>query len=91
MASERDPRTGWNRLEDTLITIKPGETISIEALVTETGLTAKTVETVMAALIKTELFERTPENHFVRRRLMEVRDVDPPPPGQPATSMGAPK
>lgn len=35
MASERDPRTGWNRLEDTLINIKPGETTTIDSLVTE--------------------------------------------------------
>ena len=33
-----DPHVGWNRLEATLITIKPGDTITVDSLVTETGL-----------------------------------------------------
>src|SRR5439155_15129481 len=67
-----DPRVGWNRLEATLITIKPGETVTVDALVTETGLLPETVETVLNTLTKAELFERKEEHVFVRRRLFQA-------------------
>ena len=67
-----DPRVGWNRLEATLITIKPGETITVDALATETGLLPETVETVLNTLTKAELFERRDKDVFVRRRLLQV-------------------
>jgi hypothetical protein len=66
-----DPRVGWNRLQATLFTIKPGETITVDGLVTETGLLPETIETVLNALTKAELFERK-ENLFVRRRLLQA-------------------
>ena len=67
-----DPRVGWNRLEATLITIKPGETITVDALATETGLLPETVETVLNTLTKAELFERQDKDVFVRRRLLQA-------------------
>src|SRR2546425_11039618 len=67
-----DPRVGWNRLEATLITIKPGETITVDALATETGLLPETVETVLTTLTKAELFERKEEHVFMRRRLWQA-------------------
>jgi hypothetical protein len=71
MTGQHDPRVGWNRLEETLITIKPGETITVDTLVTETGLLHETIETVLNTLTKAELFERKDENIFIRRRLFE--------------------
>jgi hypothetical protein len=67
-----DPHVGWNRLEATLITIKPGETITVDALVTETGLLPETIETVLNTLTKAELFERKEKSVFVRRRLLQA-------------------
>jgi hypothetical protein len=72
MTGQHDARVGWHRLEDTLITIKPGETITVDALATETGLLPETVETVLNALTKVELFERKDGKVFVRRRLFQT-------------------
>lgn len=65
-------RMGWHRLEDTLITIKPGETITVDSLAMETGLLPETIETVLNALTKVELFERQDGKVFVRRRLFQT-------------------
>jgi hypothetical protein len=73
MATQRDPRTGWAQLEDTLTRIKPGEAISVDMLVIETGLRPETIEAVLNALTKAELFERREGNVFVRRRLLSPR------------------
>jgi hypothetical protein len=72
MTGQHDPRVGWNRLENTLITIKPGETITVDSLATESGLLPETVEIVLNALTKAELFERKDGNVFVRRRLFQT-------------------
>ena len=76
MTARHDPHVGWNRLEATLITIKPGEMIAVDTLATETGLLPETIETVLNALTKVELFERKEKNVFVRRRLLQA--VVPP-------------
>jgi len=67
-----DPRVGWNRLQATLITIKPGDSVRVDTLVAETGLSPETVETVLNTLTKAELFERKEEHVFVRRRLLQA-------------------
>jgi len=67
-----DPHVGWNRLEATLITIKPGEIVTLDGLVSETGLLRETLETVLNTLTKADLFERQETDVFVRRRLFEA-------------------
>jgi DNA-binding IclR family transcriptional regulator len=76
MTGNHDPRSGWNRLEDSLLTIKPGEEISVDTLVAETGLARATVERVLEELTHTELFERKGANVFVRRSLWETGAAD---------------
>jgi hypothetical protein len=70
--TSHDPRSGWKRLEETLIAIKPGETITVEALAAECGLAPEMVEQVLAAVIKSELFERKEDGCFARRGLVET-------------------
>ena len=72
MTAAHDPQAGWNRLEETLLRIKPGETIAVDALATETGLLPETIETVLNALTKAELFERKDKNLFIRRRRLQT-------------------
>jgi DeoR/GlpR family transcriptional regulator of sugar metabolism len=71
MTPNLDPRSGWNRLEDTLLTIKVGEEISVEALVEETGLAPETVQRVLQELTRTRLFEPKASGVFARRSLWD--------------------
>jgi hypothetical protein len=70
--NSQDPRSGWKRLEETLLAIKPGETVTVEALAADCGLARETVEEVLAAVIKTELFERKEDGGVARRGLIET-------------------
>ena len=67
-----DPRSGWKRLEETLIAIKPGETITVEALAAECGLGLDMVERLLAASITSELFERSDDGRVARRGIVET-------------------
>jgi hypothetical protein len=67
-----DPRSAWKRLEETLLAIKPGETVTVEALAAECGLARDTVEQVLAAVIASELFERTEDGGAWRRARLET-------------------
>jgi hypothetical protein len=71
MTTCQDPQVGWTRLERTLITARLGDVVTLETLVTETGLTPATIATVMDELTKVELFEQKEGNVFVRRRLWQ--------------------
>jgi hypothetical protein len=59
----------WDRLHDILLNIKPGDTITPGDLVGQTGLSPAMVQTVLEALTRAELFERTDDGVFVRRSL----------------------
>ena len=61
--------TGWDRLNDILLTIKPGDTITPDDLVAQTGLSPEMVRTVLEALTRAELFEKSETGVFVRRSL----------------------
>ena len=92
MRAEHDPRSGWNRLEDSLLTIKPGEEIAIDALVMETGLGRTMVERALEELAHTELFAKKDANVFVRRSLWESQAGDVPRPSgasPPATEVAS--
>jgi len=69
--TNRDPRSGWKRLEETLITIKPGETITVDALAAECGLAQEMVEQLLEAPITSELFERGADGCVARRGIAE--------------------
>jgi hypothetical protein len=72
-----DPRSTWKRLEETLLAIRPGETVTVEALAAECGLARETVEQVLAAVIASELFERT-EDGVCRRARLETTTLFEP-------------
>ena len=61
--------TGWDRLNDILLTFKPGDTITANDLVTQTGLSPEMIRTVLEALTRAELFERSETGIFIRRSL----------------------
>ena len=61
--------TGWDRLNDILLNFKPGDVVLPGDIVTETGLSPEMVRTVLEALTRAELFERTENGIFIRRSL----------------------
>ena len=61
--------TGWDRMNDILLTFKPGDTVMPDDLVTQTGLSPEMVRTVLEALTRAELFEHTDAGVFIRRSL----------------------
>jgi DNA-binding GntR family transcriptional regulator len=61
--------TGWDRLNDILLNIKPGDVIVPDDLVEQTGLSPEMIRTVLEALTRAELFERTENGIFIRRSL----------------------
>jgi DNA-binding GntR family transcriptional regulator len=61
--------TSWDRLNDIMLNLKPGDTITPDDLVTQTGLSSEMVRTVLEALTRAELFEKTETGVFVRRSL----------------------
>jgi hypothetical protein len=61
--------TSWDRLNDILLNVKAGDTIAPDDLVTQTGLSPEMVRTVLEALTRAELFERTETGIFIRRSL----------------------
>ena len=73
-----DPRSGWKRLEETLMAIKPGETITVEALAAECGLAQDMVEQLLAAAITSELFERSADGCVARRGIVETTTFSDP-------------
>ena len=70
MSSQQDPR--WSRLEEVLTVIKPGEMITVNGLVIQTGLGPNAVESVLNGLTKAELFVRKEGDVFVRRSLLQT-------------------
>jgi DNA-binding GntR family transcriptional regulator len=61
--------TGWDRLNDILLNIKAGDVIVPDDLVEQTGLSPEMIRTVLEALTRAELFERTENGIFIRRSL----------------------
>ena len=70
MMADVDRRdTSWDRLNDILLNFKPGDTIAPDDLVAQTGLSPDMVRTVLEALTRAELFERSETGIFIRRSL----------------------
>ena len=71
MTAHQDVNAGWTRLESLLTEMKPGDSVSIDALAAETGLAPAILLTVLKELERVELFTRQDEKVFVRRSLWQ--------------------
>jgi hypothetical protein len=60
----------WDRLQDLLSALKPGDTITIDALAADTGLLPQTVQTILHGLTRAELFLHLEDGAFLRCRLV---------------------
>jgi hypothetical protein len=61
----------WTRLQTLLNQLRPGDTITAREMIAATQLEPETVDLMLAALTRAELFQRTGET-FVRQALIEV-------------------
>ena len=68
--TSRSSASPWERLQTVLLSLTPNETITVDRVVEETGLSPETVATVLEALEKAGLFERN-GTAFVRRSLFQ--------------------
>ena len=71
MTARDELNAGWTRLEAVLTEMKLGDTISVDALVAESGLSPDVVLMVLKELQRVELFSRQDERVFVRRSLWQ--------------------
>jgi DNA-binding GntR family transcriptional regulator len=63
--------SGWDRLQTLLLSIEPNQTITLDDVVTDTGLSPEMVRMVLNGLAAAGLFEEPKQNVFVRRRLLQ--------------------
>jgi hypothetical protein len=63
--------SGWDRLQTLLLTIEPNQTITLDDVVTDTGLSPEMVRMVLNGLAAAGLFEESEPNVFVRRSLFQ--------------------
>ena len=70
MASQSSS-SGWDRLQTLLLTIEPNQTITLDDVVTDTGLSPEMVRMVLNGLAAAGLFEEPEPNVFVRRSLFQ--------------------
>jgi DNA-binding GntR family transcriptional regulator len=70
MTSQSSP-SGWDRLQTLLLTIEPNQTITLDDVVTDTGLSPEMVRMVLNGLAAAGLFEEPETNVFVRRSLFQ--------------------
>lgn len=61
----------WTRLQTLLNQLRPGDAITARETIAATQLEPETVDLVLAALTRAELFQRTGET-FIRQALIEV-------------------
>ena len=64
----------WARLEILLSAMHPGEVITVEEAVVQTGIAMESAALVLDALVGAALFERH-EHHFVRLRLFDHAEL----------------
>ena len=58
----------WDRLQEILVALTPGQTITVEGVAADTGLSPDTTRMILDGLAKAGLFERR-DDVFVRRSL----------------------
>jgi hypothetical protein len=62
-----DPR--WQRLQALLFALRPGQTVTAQAVAAKSGLDTETVEIVLAGLTRATLFRVLSDATYVRQRL----------------------
>ena len=62
----------WDRLQALLVSLEPDQTITIDAIVADTGLSHETAFTVLDCLTKAGLFQRGRDEVFVRKSLFRT-------------------
>lgn len=65
-------RSSRERLRSLLDRLNPGDEIQVAAASKETGLDTITCQSVLEALARVDLFTRTPDGAFVRRRMFDA-------------------
>jgi hypothetical protein len=60
------------RLQELLERLGPGDAIDVAAAALETGLDITTCQSVLEALVRVDLFTRTDDRVFVRRRMFDA-------------------
>jgi hypothetical protein len=63
----------WGRFQDLLTTVKPGQRVTVNGLAARSGVAVESVETVLQALTRAELFLRVDAVTFVRGSLAKSR------------------
>lgn len=63
--------TRWDRLQELLTSLKPGERITVGSISARTGLGLESVNTVLEALTRAELFAQIDPATFVRDSLLK--------------------
>lgn len=59
----------WERFQELLTTLKPGQQVTVNSLAARSGLEVESVDTVLQALTRAELFVQVDAVTFVRERL----------------------
>jgi hypothetical protein len=62
----------WERLQDLLFDLKPGQKVTIGSVAARTGLGVESVDTVLQALTRAELFVQLDPTTFLRERLRKL-------------------
>ena len=84
MGRSRVMDVGFDKLQEFLLAMAPGDEVSIRHAHELSGLDDDTCETVFTALMRAGLMMRLQENAYVRVRLVETA---PPAGKSPATSI----
>jgi hypothetical protein len=69
--------SAWDRLQTLLLSIEPNQTITLDDVVTDTGLSPEMVRMVLNGLAAAGLFEEPAPNVFVRRSLFQYEMTSP--------------
>ena len=67
--ADADSGSAWERFQELLTTLKPGQQVTVNSLAARSGLEVDSVDTVLQALTRAELFVRIDAVTFVRERL----------------------
>ena len=71
-------RLPWDRLQSLLEGLHPGDELHLGPTAKQTGLDLSSCETVLEALTKIDLFTRTGDQTYVRRRMLQPVEAPPP-------------
>jgi hypothetical protein len=64
-------QAGWDRLQDLLERLTPGDEVRVSSAAADTGLDRDACAMVFAALTRAELFTQAAEDVFIRRRMSD--------------------